>query len=61
MINLQLLNESTTKLARIAPTWGIEAGVLNRWSMLEIVEFLGLPPLIPLLQCVNWLGLRFVL
>ena len=30
MENLQLLNEITTKLARIAPTWGIEAGVLNR-------------------------------
>ena len=30
MINLQLLNESTTKLARIAPTRGIEAGALNR-------------------------------
>ena len=26
MENLELLNESTTKLARIAPTWGIEAG-----------------------------------
>ena len=30
MENLQLLDESTTKLARIAPTWGIEAGVPNR-------------------------------
>ena len=30
MENLQLLNESTTKLARIAPTQGIEAGALNR-------------------------------
>ena len=28
--NLQLLGETTTKLARTAPTWGIEAGVLNR-------------------------------
>ena len=30
--NLQLLFDSTTKLklARTAPTWGIEAGVLNR-------------------------------
>ena len=28
---------------------------------LFLVEFWGLPPLIPLLQCVNWLGLRFVL
>ena len=28
--NLQLLSETTTKLARTAPTWGIEAGVLNR-------------------------------
>ena len=26
-----------------------------------LVELLGLSPLIPLLQCVNWLGLRFVL
>ena len=30
MENLQLLGEITTKLARTAPTWGIEAGVLNR-------------------------------
>ena len=30
MENLQLLNESTTKQARIAPTRGIEAGALNR-------------------------------
>ena len=28
--NLQLLSEITTKLARTAPTWGIEAGALNR-------------------------------
>ena len=28
--NLLLLGETTTKLARTAPTWGIEAGVLNR-------------------------------
>ena len=28
--NLQLLFDSTTKQARTAPTWGIEAGVLNR-------------------------------
>ena len=28
--NLQLLFDSTTKQARTAPTWGIEAGGLNR-------------------------------
>ena len=28
--NLQLLFDSTTKQARSAPTWGIEAGALNR-------------------------------
>ena len=28
--NLQLLGETTTKLARTASTWGIEAGALNR-------------------------------
>ena len=28
--NLQLLFDSTTKLARTAPTRGIETGVLNR-------------------------------
>ena len=28
--NLQLLDETTTKLARSASTWGKEAGVLNR-------------------------------
>ena len=27
---LQLLSETTTKLARTAPTWGIEAGALTR-------------------------------
>ena len=35
--NLQLLGETTTKLARTASTWGIDAGVLNRGSMLEIL------------------------
>ena len=30
MGNLQLLSETTTKLARTASTWGIDAGVLNR-------------------------------
>ena len=30
MINLQLLLDVTTKQARTASTWGIEAGVLNR-------------------------------
>ena len=28
--NLLFLGETTTKLARTAPTWGIEAGALNR-------------------------------
>ena len=30
MKNLQLLFDSTTKQARTAPIWGIEAGVLIR-------------------------------
>ena len=30
MGNLQLLFDSTTKQARTDPTWGIEAGALNR-------------------------------
>ena len=30
MENLQLLGETTTKLARTASTWGIDASVLNR-------------------------------
>ena len=30
MQNLQLLDETTTKLARTASTQGIDAGVLNR-------------------------------
>ena len=30
MENLQLLNDSTAKQARTAPTQGIEAGALNR-------------------------------
>ena len=33
---------STTKLARITPTWGIEAGALNRGSMLEILMYFTL-------------------
>ena len=28
--NLQLPDDSTTKLARTAPTWGIETDALNR-------------------------------
>ena len=28
--NLRLLSDSTTKQASTAPTWGIEAGALNR-------------------------------
>ena len=28
--NLTMLFDSTTKQARTAPTWGIEAGALNR-------------------------------
>ena len=28
--NLQLLNESTTKLARTGSAWGTESGALNR-------------------------------
>ena len=35
MENLQLLGEITTKLARTDLTWRIEAGALNRRSMLE--------------------------
>ena len=30
MENLQLLDETTTKLARTASTWGKDAGALNR-------------------------------
>ena len=37
MENLQLLDDSTTKQARTAPTRGIDAGALNRCSMLEIL------------------------
>ena len=40
MGNLQLLFDSTTKQATAAPTQGIEAGVLNRRSMLEILMYL---------------------
>ena len=42
MINLQLLLDLTTKQARTAPTWTIEAGALNRRSMLEILMYLSL-------------------
>ena len=41
MKNLQLLFDSTTKQARTAPTWGIEAGALSRLSMLEILMYLS--------------------
>ena len=40
--NLLLLFDSTTKRARTAPTWGTEAGVLNRLSMLEILMYFAL-------------------
>ena len=40
--NLQLLFDSTTKQARTAPTQGIEAGALNRRSMLEILMYFAL-------------------
>ena len=42
MGNLQLLDDSTTKLARTASTWGIDAGALNRRSMLEILMYFAL-------------------
>ena len=42
MINLQLLLDLTAKQARTAPTWEIEAGALNRLSMLEILMYLYL-------------------
>ena len=42
MKNLQLLFDSTTKQARTSPMWGIEAGALNRCSMLEILMYLAL-------------------
>ena len=42
MINLQKFDDSTTKLAQIAPTRGIETGALNRSSMLEILMFFDL-------------------
>ena len=40
--NLQLLFDSRTKLARPAPTWGIETGTLNRLSVLEILMYFAL-------------------
>ena len=30
MENLQMLDDTTTKLSQIVPTWGIETGALNR-------------------------------
>ena len=42
MGNSQLLFDSTTKQGRTAPTQGIEAGALNRRSMLEILMYLAL-------------------
>ena len=39
---LQLLFDSTTKLARTASTWGIDAGALNRGSNLEILMYYAL-------------------
>ena len=40
--NLQLLAETTTKLARTVPTWGIGTCTLNRRSMLEILMYFAL-------------------
>ena len=42
MEKLQLLNDITTKQARTTSTWGIEVGVLNRRSMLEILLYFTL-------------------
>ena len=42
MENLQLLFDSTTKQARTAATRGIEAGALNRLSMMEILMYFAL-------------------
>ena len=42
MENLQLLSETTTKLARTASTRDIDAVVLNRRSMLEILMYFAL-------------------
>ena len=40
--NLLLLGETKTKLARTASTRGIEAGALNRRSILEILMYFAL-------------------
>ena len=40
--NLQYHRKSTTKLARTVPTQGIETGVLNRRSVLEILLYFAL-------------------
>ena len=40
--SLQYHRESTTKLARTVPTWGIETGALNRWGVLEILSYFAL-------------------
>ena len=40
--NLQYHRESTSKLARTVPTQGIETGVLNRLSVLEILLYFAL-------------------
>ena len=42
MKNLQMLSDVTTKLSQIVPTRVIEAGVLNRQSMLEILMYFAL-------------------
>ena len=40
--DLQLVGETTTKLARTASTQGIDAGALKRRSMLEILMYFAL-------------------
>ena len=42
MENLQLLSETITKLATTASAQGIDAGALNRQSMLEILMHFAL-------------------
>ena len=42
MGNLQSLNDISTKQARTTSTQGIEVGVLNRSSMLEILLYFTL-------------------
>ena len=50
---IELGLRETKEFGWLSSLEGKQTVMASYWT---IVEFRGLPPLIPLLQCVNWLG-----